>query len=233
MVGDNEKVQTALSGLGDFTLGRETPFSYRCNRCSRCCYGKRIPLTPYDLIRLADELQITTGELIEKHTDEGVFLKVKQTFGEPCVFLGPEGCTVHQGRPGACRIYPLGRNCTVDGEEGFLLVEPHPETEGEYGEKGTIGDYVLTQGLEPYFNASNRYLKLFLQLRECEDVLNADPSETERAPEIDLLDVDAVVSSYCRETGEPVPSDPDSKMDFHIRAIEKRLTLVSPDTKNQ
>src|SRR5579863_5773570 len=136
-----------------FNYHRDEPFSYVCNRCMRCCYGKRIPLNPYDLIRLAEALGISTGELIERHTQDGIALNVRSDVeGEPCVFLGEDGCTVHAGRPGACRVYPLGRSCSMEGDELFAFVEPHPQTAGVYGRDSTIGEFVRSQGAEPYFD---------------------------------------------------------------------------------
>ena len=68
-----------------------------------------------------------------------------------CVFLGPRGCTVHPDRPLACRIYPLARWVAPDGDESFGHLEPHPQTAGIYGTKGTVDDYLTSQGLPPYF----------------------------------------------------------------------------------
>ena len=61
-----------------FKLVRETPFSYQCNQCKKCCYEKWIPLNPYDLIRLARGLGLSTGEFIAKHPTEGVRLNRRE-----------------------------------------------------------------------------------------------------------------------------------------------------------
>ena len=66
-----------------------------------------------------------------------------------CVFLGPRGCTVHPDRPLACRIYPLARWVAPDGDESFGHLEPHPQTAGLYGTRGTVDDYLTSQGLPP------------------------------------------------------------------------------------
>ena len=209
--------------VAGFDYRRDQPFSYTCNRCKRCCYGKRIPLNPYDLIRLGEVLHISTGELIEQHTEDGIWLKVRSDVaGEPCVFLGEEGCTVHAGRPGACRVYPLGRSSTLEGDEHFALVQPHPQTAGVYGTAGTMGDYLDRQGAAPYFDASHRYLVLFDRLRK------AGVFETEESPDATgssthELDVDATVERYCRERELPMPTDALEKMLLHIEAIEAAL----------
>lgn len=206
-----------------FNYRRDEPFSYVCNRCKRCCYGKRIPLNPYDLIRLGEVLQITTGDLIERHTQDGVYLNVRTDVeGEPCVFLGEEGCTVHAGRPGACRVYPLGRSCSLEGEELFALVEPHPETAGVYRTDGTMGSYLKAQGAEPYFDASHRYLTLFKRLATA-GVFDGGESAGPDNAETHVLDVDATVERYCRERSLPGPQNAMEKMLLHIEAIEATL----------
>ena len=206
-----------------FNYRRDEPFSYVCNRCKRCCYGKRIPLNPYDLIRLAEVLHISTGDLIDQHTQDGIYLNVRTDVdGEPCVFLGEEGCTVHAGRPGACRVYPLGRSSTYEGEESFALVEPHPQTAGVYGTAGTMASYVREQGAEPYFEASHRYLTLFSRLAMA-GVLDSSEPEASADEETHVLDVDATIERYCRDRNLPRPKDAREKMLLHIEAIEATL----------
>ena len=211
-----------------FNYRRDEPFSYVCNRCMRCCYGKRIPLNPYDLIRLAEVLHTTTGDLIERHTIDGVCLKVRTDVeGEPCVFLGEDGCTVHAGRPGACRVYPLGRSCSLDGEERLALVEPHPQTAGVYATDGTMGSYLAGQGAEPYFDASHRYLKLFHLLATAGVFAAADAQDADNV-ETHVLDVDATIERYCRDRNLPGPKDAREKMLMHIEAIEATLDTARP-----
>jgi Fe-S-cluster containining protein len=206
-----------------FNYRREEPFSYVCNRCKNCCYGKRIPLNPYDLIRLAEVLQISTGDLIKQHTLDGVYLRMRSDEeGEPCVFLGDEGCTVHAGRPGACRVYPLGRSSTLARDELYAVVEPHPQTAGVYGRDGTIGSFVKAQGAEPYFDASYRYLKLFDRLATA-GALDSGELEESHPADTHVLDVDATVERYCSDRGMPFPASATEKMLLHIEAIEATL----------
>ena len=77
------------------------------------------------------------------------------------VFLGPRGCTVHPDRPLACRIYPLARWVSPEGDESFGNLQPHPQTAGVYGTSGTVADYLAAQGLAPYFAMGDRYGELY------------------------------------------------------------------------
>lgn len=92
-----------------------------CKGCSACCsgMGESIVLDPLDIHRLYSGLNTTFNELmndkIELNIVDGLTLpnlKMKET----CGFLDGEGrCSVHQFRPGICRLFPLGRYY----EEGF------------------------------------------------------------------------------------------------------------------
>ena len=51
-------------------------------------------------------LETTTTDVISRYTRDGTALAVRPDGS--CVFLGPQGCSVHAGRPLVCRLYPLG-----------------------------------------------------------------------------------------------------------------------------
>jgi hypothetical protein len=37
----------------DFKMRRDSPFSYACHACNRCCRNKAIRVTPYEILRPA------------------------------------------------------------------------------------------------------------------------------------------------------------------------------------
>lgn len=106
-----------------------------CAGCSECCrmVGDTIILDPYDLYQLRLALHIGFEELmdgkIELRMVDGVVqpnLKVRED-GQGCVFLNDEGrCTIHQHRPGFCRMFPMGRIYEGEGFQYFLQVHECP-----------------------------------------------------------------------------------------------------------
>jgi uncharacterized protein len=123
----------------DFDMRRDSPFSYACHACNRCCRNKAIRVSPYEILRLARFLGISTTQFVNYHTAAGgTVLRTKEN-GD-CQFLGKGGCGVHPDRPLACRLYPLARWVSPDGEESFGHPTPHPETAGVYGKSGTVQD---------------------------------------------------------------------------------------------
>jgi Fe-S-cluster containining protein len=122
-------------------LAADERFSFSCHSAlpcfNRCCADVNIVLTPLDVLRLARRLGITTTEFLEKHalvpiTQElelpVVMLKMGDDPEKKCSFVGPDGCTVYEERPWACRMYPVGMaippaRAGVEPEPVFFLLE--------------------------------------------------------------------------------------------------------------
>jgi Fe-S-cluster containining protein len=196
------------------TLEAGGAYSYECNRCLRCCRDKRIRVNPYETYRLAHALGLSTTELLARHTTaQGT--ELARTDDGRCVFLGPEGCTVHADRPLVCRLYPLGRHVVSGEPDRFHHLEPHPESEGVFGSAGTVADYLATQGAAPFMHAADVYLDVVAELAGALAAMQEPPT----SPEADLatvwLDVDAVLA---REN-VPAPADAEEAMALHRAAL--------------
>jgi len=187
---------------------------------------------PYEALRLSRRLGLSTTEFFALHTEAGGTVLQTRAEDRGCVFLGPRGCTVHPDRPLACRIYPLARWVSAEGDESFGHLEPHPQTAGLYGTQGTVDDYLTSQGLPPYFAMGDRYGELYDRMVAIMERI--DPAEdadrrTERRAEVDELDagalatswfdVDATVGAHCRERGLTVPTTIDALVELHLEAV--------------
>lgn len=215
---------------------RDSAFSYTCHACSRCCHDKIIRLNPYEVARLAHNRGIGTSEFLTHYTD-AAGTALKRVEEGACVFLTANGCGVHADRPLVCRIYPLGRHVTAQGEEWFSELAPHPQTEGTYGTTGTVGHYLTAQGVEPYIRAVDRYLnvvgRMTTVLRTVIGAGTETRSEIQRTVDElvtgvnhDIpawLDMDPVVRDYCQAKGIAVPGDPATRMELHIHALDEWL----------
>ena len=102
-----------------------------CKGCSDCCQGMgdTVILDPWDVHRLCAGLKKLPEELLGSVLELGVtdgnilpHLAMKGT-EERCVFLNTEGrCSIHDIRPGFCRLFPLGRYYTEDGFKYILQI---------------------------------------------------------------------------------------------------------------
>ena len=101
-------------------LGDDESFDFSCHPgldCfTNCCANVNILLTPLDVLGLARRLGTTTTEFLSSHTLTPftkdlklplVVLKMRDDDKKTCPFVGPDGCTVYEDRPWACRMYPL------------------------------------------------------------------------------------------------------------------------------
>jgi uncharacterized protein len=214
----------------DFDMRHDSAFSYACHACNRCCRNKAIRVSPYEILRLARYLGLSTTEFIERHTEAGgTVLRTKEN-GD-CGFLGERGCGVHPDRPLACRIYPLARWVSSDGTESFGHLTPHTETEGVYGKSETVQDYLDHQQLAPFFEKSERYGKLYQRMVDALEKL--DPDELDRRPDrraaVDELpagtlasiwvDIDATIADGNRSSRDQY-AGVDRAVDTHIEIIE-------------
>lgn len=100
-----------------------------CKGCSDCCHGmgSSIVLDPYDVYRLTKDLSVSFEELLprafELNVVDGCILpNIKmQGLDERCSFLDEnERCSIHESRPGICRLFPLGRYYE-DGKMYYIL----------------------------------------------------------------------------------------------------------------
>lgn len=102
-----------------------------CKGCSDCCQGMgdTVILDPLDVHRLCAGLkklpEELLGSVLELGVTDGNILPHLAMKGEQerCVFLNTEGrCSIHDIRPGFCRLFPLGRYYTEDGFKYILQI---------------------------------------------------------------------------------------------------------------
>ena len=140
---------------------------------TECCRQLDLALTPYDVLRLKNRLQLHSGKFLEKYViiewEEGMifpacYLTMVDDGRASCVFVTDKGCRVYEDRPGPCRAYPVGRGVSR-GEDGtvaeqyVLVKEPHCSGFAEAPEQ-TAAKYFHDQGLAAY----NRFNDPLMQL---------------------------------------------------------------------
>jgi len=162
------------------TFGEDRTIRFRCHRgvaCwNACCSNIDISLTPYDVLRLARRLELSTTEFLwrytvpyemEKDGIAGVKLKPLDG-GTACRFMQPEGCSVYGDRPTACRYYPVAllslrrQDENVDRQSYALVEETHCLGHHE-PRQISIADYRTDQGLSDYDELARGWRQLILK----------------------------------------------------------------------
>lgn len=164
-----------------------------CSRKGTCCHGNNVYLNPWELARLASGLAISVKSFIANYTElSGIKLKFNGSSvynkTKSCnLYNEKEGCSIHDKRPLACRLFPLGRiiqnqeisymfqgnefPCLKDCEEVNLLP------------KLTVENYLVGQNVNSYEEAQSEYLELTQNVADIALMLYLDTGLAESGDE--------------------------------------------------
>jgi len=176
-------------------LSLESKFGFSCNRelsCfTECCRDVNIFLTPYDVLRMKNALNLSSEEFLEKHTIplvmkeqklRVVLLKMEAEKNNICPFVTPEGCKIYKDRPWSCRIYPLMtmEPKTKEGAEEFCFIagKSFPCLGSEQDKEWTVEEWLINQEVDLYNKRSQPYMEITMQKCFLEGK-GLGPSETE------------------------------------------------------
>lgn len=161
-------------------LSPDEEFDFSCHAglpCfNSCCRDKRLPLLPYDVLRLRRGLQLSSDQVLERYAvmeqdpaSGWPALRLSLDDAGRCPLLGPDGCTVYAHRPTCCRIYPLARAVRQRPGGGVDEVFLRTATQGCDGwdqpHRLTVERWLQEQGLAEYQEANNRLLSFLLHPR--------------------------------------------------------------------
>jgi uncharacterized protein len=163
-------------------LGGGDTFQFRCRKgipCfNQCCQNIDIMLTPYDVLRLKRRFDLSSREWIDRDTRDfqmdghampGLKLRTKAGSNE-CIYLTPEGCSVYEDRPAACRYYALGqltmrqKGSAQEEDSYFLVKEEHCLGHFE-AQTQTVDEYRRGQGVDVYDDANREWRRILLKKR--------------------------------------------------------------------
>lgn len=153
-------------GVSVEVLDDETPFDFKCDQCGKCCTNSTIEsilYKPYDLYKIAKGLKVNILEVIKNNAE----IYIGDSSGFPiarmvgklnfeqggltmvCPFRKTVGdkhlCGIHEFKPGACKLFPLGRLSAFNKEKGGdpdIIYFMQEVTCGTKGELHTIKDWV-------------------------------------------------------------------------------------------
>ncbi|MCP4111853.1 MAG: YkgJ family cysteine cluster protein [Desulfobacteraceae bacterium] len=177
-----------MASIDPVKVGPDSKFKFKCHKevkCfTKCCRGINIVLTPYDIIRLKNRLELsaenflalyTEPHMLEKTDLPVITLKLLNDEGAdpenlPCPFVREDGCIVYEDRPTSCRYYPLGTASLshkqgADDEDFYFFVnEPHClgfEEEKEW----TVHEWRKDQGVDIHDEINAEWTDLIVRKR--------------------------------------------------------------------
>lgn len=175
-------------------LDRDEKFTFACHKgvgCfTECCRLLDLALTPYDILRLRRATGLDSRGLLDRYViieqeTDGAFPRLYLTMVDDgrgsCPFVSSNGCSVYQHRPGACRVYPLGRAARQDKsgkiEEQFVLVKEEHCRGFEEDTCQTAEHYSIEQGMTEYCVFNDALAALLHNEKTCQEFT---PTTTEK-----------------------------------------------------
>ncbi len=151
-------------------LSVDDKFKFSCHKglsCfNTCCSDVNIFLTPYDVLRMRESLEVSSGEFLKRYTvallgDEGiplVVLKMLEDQNKNCPFVTPDGCGIYRDRPWSCRMYPIFP--ASPKEDGFSIEEKSSCLALKEGKQWTIEEWKKDQGIDIYDMMNESYRQI-------------------------------------------------------------------------
>lgn len=159
-------------------LSETDTFSFACRPeldCfNRCCRNLNLFLYPYDVLRLCQNLGISSGEFIDRYVDvvlrdgnhfPDVLLTMADNEEKTCPFLTKAGCSVYNDRPYLCRLFPVEQAMVMEdtaGRHGFIYIFRPPEfCHGPgRGDPMTPGQWIENQNAERYVRMTMQWAEI-------------------------------------------------------------------------
>ena len=178
-----DKPTDPMATIAPVRLSLDSKFKFACHKdvkCfTKCCRGINIVLTPYDIIRLKNRLQLSSEEFLAIYTEPQLLektdlpiitLKLLDDDINSCPFVKDEGCIVYQDRPTTCRYYPLGvaslSHKAQTPEEGFYFFVHEPHCLGfEEKNEWTIREWRKDQGVDIHDEINSEWTDLVVRKR--------------------------------------------------------------------
>jgi Fe-S-cluster containining protein len=168
-----------------------------------CCSNIDISLTPYDVLRLKKRLGTTSTQFLRDYTvpyemekDGLAGVKFRPVDGgTACRFMTPDGCSVYEDRPTACRYYPVAvlsmrkQDEYTDTQSYALVKEDHCKGH-EVARSLTIDEYRKEQGVEEYDDLARGWRQLVLKKKSAGPAIGAPSLKSRQLYFMSCYDVD-------------------------------------------
>ncbi len=243
---DLERIKEEIpyeSPVNPVELTLDSEFQFHCHKdisCfNECCKNIDITLMPYDIQRLKRRQGISSSAFVAKYTlpfpmdaHDMPGLKLATRPGSTaCVFLSPEGCSVYEDRPTACRYYALGsmgvrKQGSAEVEDVYFVVrEPHCKGHEEPRTQ-TVREYLVEQGLVEYDEKNREWRDIVLKKRSSGPTVGKPTPRSMQLFDMCSYDIDNF-RAFLQSPGFAEVFDLDGKEKSELTEDEDRLFQFS------
>lgn len=188
-----EEAPFELSPVMPTMLAGDKVIQFRCHKdvgCwNACCANIDITLTPYDILRLKNRLEMSSGDFLKAYTvpyeidqDGTPGVKFRPVDGgTACQFMKPEGCGVYEDRPTACRYYPVALLSMRNQDEftdrtSYAFVQEKHCLGHQEPRSLTIDEYRQEQGVDVYDEKGRGWRQLVLKKKSAGPAIGKPPA---------------------------------------------------------
>lgn len=159
----DKNMQWKFVAMENNRLGLDDNLPFACDNCGECCRKQEdLIMNPYDIFRMAKQMEITPEEWIDLYgrchigDDSKLPIVRIRLIGSTnrCPFLKNNRCSLHQIKPDVCATFPIGRAvCYVADTCGRKKEQPeviyfHSGCQcGSNKSKQTVGEWLDEFGL--------------------------------------------------------------------------------------
>jgi len=243
---DLEKIKEEIpyqSPVNPVELTLDSEFQFHCHKdisCfNECCKNIDITLMPYDIQRLKRRQGISSSEWVAKYTmpfpmdaHDMPGLKLATRPGSTaCVFLRPEGCSVYEDRPTACRYYALGsmgvrKQGAAEVEDVYFVVRESHCKGHEEPRTQTVREYLVEQGLVEYDEKNREWRDIVLKKRSSGPTVGKPTPRSMQLFDMCSYDIDNF-RTFLQSPGFSEVFDLDGKEKSELTEDEDRLFQFS------
>jgi uncharacterized protein len=174
--GQERRRDSKMSNL--IPIAADESFRFACSPevpCfNACCRDLNQFLTPYDILRLKNQLHVSSLEFLTRYTirhlgpESGLPIVTFRTDRNEqlrCPLVTPLGCRVYRSRPSSCRTYPLVRMVSRSRQTGamqerFMLIrEPHCRG-FDRGKTQTVREWLRDQDTAVYNQINDQLMEI-------------------------------------------------------------------------
>jgi Fe-S-cluster containining protein len=173
---------TEQDGIEPRKYKLDSRFKFACHKgkeCyTHCCSNLNLILTPYDIIRMKNRLELNCDQFLAIYTKPEmlartqlpvVTLKMLDDDNKSCPFVTPQGCTIYEDRPLTCRYYPLGmasfreQEIQPTGEDFYFMVHESHCLGFQADKEWTVREWREDQGVAPYDEINASWMEFMLR----------------------------------------------------------------------
>lgn len=157
-------------------LSLQSTLPLTCTRVGTCCHGNQVLLNPFELFYIAKEKGITPRQFRDLYCDLGGirlhFNGKEDVRGKKACsqYVDNFGCSVHLGRPLACRLFPIGRQIQNNEVHYIHQGDVFPCLDGCAAVVElphlSLGEYLKGQITDKYERAQDDYLEVMQNLAD-------------------------------------------------------------------